>query len=34
MGAESIAFIVLIIVGGLILLGLASCRIRRRANAN
>lgn len=30
MGAESIAFIVLIIVGGLILLGLAGCRAHRR----
>ncbi len=33
MGAESIAFICLMIVGGLLLLALASCRARRRRTA-
>jgi hypothetical protein len=33
MGAESIAFICLMIVGGLILLVIGTCRARRRGTA-
>ena len=33
MGAESIAFIVLIVVGGFLLMVLAGCRSRRREQA-
>lgn len=33
MGAESIAFIVLMVVGGLLLMVVAGCRSRRRQSA-